>query len=162
MNPSMTPFLSNKADPGRTRAAPGMLMHFLATGNDTHGSFALIESKARQGIEPGRHLHTYEDESFYLLAGRMRFEIGDETFIAQPGDLVFMPRGIPHQMQLLTETIHALILISPAGFEQYFWQLSEPSQHPGIPPLSQAAPTPEIVEQMQKLNEAYGIVPMKG
>lgn len=135
-------------------------MHFLATDKETHGSFALIESKARQGMEPGRHSHTHEDESFYLLDGRMRFEIGSVTIIAQPGDLVFMPRGIPHKMQLLTETIHALILITPAGFEQYFWQLLEPTQSLEIPPLSLALPNPEEVEQMKKLNEAYGIVSM--
>jgi quercetin dioxygenase-like cupin family protein len=137
-----------------------MLMHFLATDKETHGSFAFIESKARQGMEPGRHSHTYEDESFYLLDGRMRFEIGGEKIVAQPGDLVFMPRGIPHKMQLLTETIHALILITPAGFEQYFWQLLEPTQSLEIPPLSLALPNPEEVEQMKKLNEAYGIVSM--
>ena len=70
MTLSATPFLTNKDSQTQTRAAPGMLMHFLATGETTGGSMAVIEAKARQGMEPGPHQHTFEDESFYLLAGK--------------------------------------------------------------------------------------------
>ncbi|MFZ0546639.1 MAG: cupin domain-containing protein [Candidatus Promineifilaceae bacterium] len=151
------PFLTNRDNLENARAAPGMLLHFLAKKEDTNGAFALIEARARQGMEPGPHAHSHEDESFYLLNGRMWFKIGEEEFEANPGDFVFMPRGVVHQMKLLTETIHVLIVIAPAGFEHYFWQLSQPAESMDIPPLSSEPPTPEMMEMVAKLNETYGL-----
>ena len=40
----------------------GSLMTFLATGEDTHGQFALIEAVARRGNVPPPHIHHREDE----------------------------------------------------------------------------------------------------
>ena len=42
----------------------GALMTFLATGEDTHGQFALIEAVARRGNVPPPHIHHREDEIF--------------------------------------------------------------------------------------------------
>ena len=70
-----------------------------------------------------------------------------------------MPRGVPHRMELLTETIHALILISPAGFERYFWQISQPATDAEIPLLSDAPLSPETRERMFNLSRAYGLKP---
>ena len=49
----------------------GSLMTFLATGEDTHGQFALIEAVARKGNVPPPHVHHREDEIFYVLEGEI-------------------------------------------------------------------------------------------
>lgn len=51
-NLSAIPFLMNAGNRERTRVAPGMLMHFLATSADTNGAFAMLEARGRQGMEP--------------------------------------------------------------------------------------------------------------
>ena len=49
----------------------GSLMTFLATGEDSHGQFALIEAVARKGNVPPAHIHHREDEIFYVLEGEV-------------------------------------------------------------------------------------------
>lgn len=42
------------------------------------------------------HIHPTQDEFIYMLEGRMDFVLdGKETF-AEPGDLIRLPKGIPH------------------------------------------------------------------
>jgi quercetin dioxygenase-like cupin family protein len=134
-----------------------MLVHFLATAGDTGGEFALIEARARQGMEPGPHIHSNEDESIYLLSGRIWFKVGQEEYEAGPGDLVFMPRGVQHQFRLLSESIHVLILITPGGFEDYFWQMMRPATSLKIPPLDAVPPSAEEIALVLGLNDAFGL-----
>ena len=50
--------------------------------------------------------------------------IGDEERVAEPGDLVFKPRGVPHSFwNAGDDWARALELISPAGFERFFREL---------------------------------------
>ena len=39
---------------------------------------------------------TREDQTAYVLSGRVGFRIGDEDFDAGPGDCLWMPRDVPH------------------------------------------------------------------
>lgn len=151
-------FLGKGGNLENARLAPGMIMQFLARKEDTNGAFSLIEAKAQRGMEPGPHTHTKEDESFYILSGRLWFRIGEEEFEAGPGDFVFMPRGIEHQMKFLTERIHVILIISPAGYEEYFWQLSMPAQSLEIPEMPMTPPTPEMLGMVAELNEHYGLI----
>lgn len=157
ISPTVLPFLMKAGNPERTKAAPGMLMHFLATSADTGGAFALIEARARQGMEPGPHIHSHEDETIYLLGGRIWLKIGHDEYEAGPGDTVFMPRGVQHQFQLLSESIHALILITPGGFEDYFWQIMQPTTSSEVPPLTSTPPSAEEIALITELNDAFGL-----
>jgi quercetin dioxygenase-like cupin family protein len=51
-------------------------------------------------LEPGSvvpmHTHPHE-QTGTLISGRMRFEIGDETFELEPGRRVDDPGGVPHE-----------------------------------------------------------------
>ena len=57
----------------------GALMTFLATGEDTHGQFALIEAVGRKGSDAPPHIHHREDEIFYVLEGEIVFSVSDRT-----------------------------------------------------------------------------------
>ena len=57
----------------------GALMTFLATGEDTHGQFALIEAVGRKGSDAPPHIHHREDEIFYVLEGEIIVSVGDHT-----------------------------------------------------------------------------------
>src|SRR3974390_2251471 len=69
----------------------GSLMTFLATGEDTHGQFALIEAVAKEGNLPPPHIHHREDEIFYVLEGKIVVSVGDRTIKGTPGTMVFLP-----------------------------------------------------------------------
>jgi len=50
------------------------------------------------GVGPARwraapHVHTREDEAFYLLDGVLEVTAGEATMLVRPGDFVFLPRG---------------------------------------------------------------------
>jgi quercetin dioxygenase-like cupin family protein len=97
-------------------------------GNATGGRFGLVEHDlpARQLGAP-MHTHANEDEYSYILSGRLTAQIGDEVVEAGPGELVSKPRGIPHAMwNAGDEPVRFLELISPSGFEEYFFELAAP------------------------------------
>jgi len=69
---------------------------------------------------PPRHTHTREDESIYLLAGRLAVECDGQEFAATPGSFVYLPRGRPHAFSSVGGTARGLLIITPAGLEKYF------------------------------------------
>lgn len=106
-------------------------MTLLATGAATDNSFALIESVAPN--DTGFHVHANEDEAFYVLDGTHEFRRGDTTIELGPGGFVFFPRRVPHAHRRVGDNPgRLLILISPAGFENFFVELAdaEAAGHP--------------------------------
>ena len=49
--------------------------------------------------------HTHEDHSTIavLLYGRVRLHIGEQTFLAGPGDVWMHPQGVPHYTEALED-----------------------------------------------------------
>lgn len=67
------------------------------------------------------HIHSREDESFYVLSGEVDFMIDGTTRQARAGDVVFGPRGVPHNFTgASTEPARMLCVTSPGGFESFF------------------------------------------
>jgi quercetin dioxygenase-like cupin family protein len=104
--------------------------------------------EARRGAAAPLHLHRNEDEQFLVLDGRARFVVGDETLEAGPGDLVFLPRGVPHAYLIVSETARVLGSATPGGFEGYFTDLGTPLAEPEAPPS---------LEAMTEVAPRYGI-----
>lgn len=92
----------------------------------TRNQFALIEFQLPTGAEPPPHIHHMEDETFYVLEGRLSVTVGNETTILEAGAGLFAPRGIPHSFRILTSTARFLNLISPGNLWQYFMDFSSP------------------------------------
>ena len=67
------------------------------------------------------HLHTREEEAFYVLSGRLAvWAEGTET-IAEPGTFLLVPRGVAHAARRVDdEPARMLTLISPAGLHAFF------------------------------------------
>jgi len=94
----------------------------------TGGAFGLVEHDLPAGqLGSPVHTHEREDEYSYVLRGRLTAQIGDDVIEAGPGELVVKPRGIPHAFwNAGTEPVHFLELISPGGFDEYFFELAAP------------------------------------
>lgn len=132
----------------------GHLMSILISSKDSGGSFSLIHGYEIKGLEPPPHIHTREDESFYLLDGEITYTAGDNVFKAEKGNWVFLPRGIQHSFQVNTDQAEVLIHLSPGGFENYFIEMSEPARELVIPPRPQGPPD---VKRIVEIASKYGI-----
>src|SRR5262249_18894243 len=89
-----------------------------ASAGSTGGLLTVLTFSVDGG--PPRHTHSREDESIYLLAGRLAVECDGQDFVATPGSFVFLPRGRPHTFSSVGGTARGLLIITPAGLESYF------------------------------------------
>jgi mannose-6-phosphate isomerase-like protein (cupin superfamily) len=102
-------------------------VRFLIDGLEADDRFTLVEHPmSPRALAAPLHLHTREDEYSYVLEGRMGALLGDDVVEAGPGDLVFKPRNQWHTFwNAGDEPCRVLEIISPAGFERFFQELSD-------------------------------------
>lgn len=106
-----------------------------ATGESTGGTLSLIEALVAPETAPPLHVHHRDDEMFYILDGSFLFRCGDELFQAGPGSFVFLPRGIPHSLKNVGQTVAKVLTLStPAGLHQYFVDAGTPALEDGLRP----------------------------
>src|SRR5437660_6408807 len=84
---------------GRTVAVVGDVYRFLATGEDTGGKYALWEAFVPPGGGPPLHVHSREEEGFYVLDGEITLFLGDHRLIASAGMFANIPVGTPHSFK---------------------------------------------------------------
>ena len=60
----------NMPGQGRTVAVVGDVYRFLATGEDTNGKYAMWEAIVPPGGGPPPHVHSREEEGFFILTVR--------------------------------------------------------------------------------------------
>jgi quercetin dioxygenase-like cupin family protein len=105
---------------------PGDHYTFLVTGEQSGGAYFAMEALVPAGGGPPPHIHTREDETFYLLEGQLEFLLGDETVVAGAGDFVNVPRGTVHRFQNTgAQTARVLLTFTPAGIEHWFEETLE-------------------------------------
>ena len=108
---------------GRTIAVVGDVYRFLATGEDTNGKYAQWEAIVPPGGGPPPHVHSREEEGFYVLEGEITFTIGDKRLVASVGMFANMPVGTPHSFKNESgKPAKMLISVAPAGLEKMFFE----------------------------------------
>jgi quercetin dioxygenase-like cupin family protein len=145
------------SSPENTRAIPGGVFNFLSMGHETEGSHALMRIIVNRGAEPPAHTHSREDESYYILKGSIRYRVGEDVITVNEGEYVYLPKGIPHKFELLTEQAEVLMWISPAGLDQWFWDNSVPAPDGNQLPMPQGPPPPQVIEHFVKSLREYGV-----
>src|SRR5947209_19548096 len=76
-------------------------MFIKATAEATDGHLSLIEANAPAGYGPPLHVHDIDHEAFYVLAGALEVQCGEERHRAEAGAFMFLPRGIPHTFRVV-------------------------------------------------------------
>jgi len=150
------PFLSGPS-PDNSRAIPGALFHFLATGENTGNQFSLIYIEVHKGNEPPAHTHSNEAESYYILEGEIKFWVGDEVLNAKAGDFIHLPKDIPHRFELQSERVKELMWMTPSGLEKWFWDNSAPSPDMKPMPLMKEPPSAEMINHFVQSLSEYGV-----
>ncbi len=108
---------------------------FKAEVGDGDGTFSLTEITLAPGF-PGPIPHRHETlvDSFYVLEGTLTLRLGEETVEAPPGSYAFVPPGNVHTFANASdETVRALNLMAPGGFEQYLKEVGRAAAAAGGP-----------------------------
>jgi quercetin dioxygenase-like cupin family protein len=125
---------------GDARWFLGGLSIIKASGETTASRVAVTENWAPQGYGSPLHVHHREDEWFHVLSGELTFWIDGKTTIAREGAFVYGPRDVPHTFTVTSDEAHFLLVVEPAGFENFLLELSEPAQTLTLPPTSAEPP----------------------
>jgi quercetin dioxygenase-like cupin family protein len=140
---------------GRRFAIPGGICTIKATGEDTGGTYAMIEMLIPPQGGPPPHIHSREIESFYILEGSLSFWLSDRKLSSSAGSLVIAPPGLTHTFKNEEDaTARVLLLITPAGLEEFFQEVGVPIKEESA--LSEHF-TPEKLEQMVTTASKYGV-----
>jgi quercetin dioxygenase-like cupin family protein len=91
------------SQPLHVPAASGRIFHLMGaqttvklTSADTGGAYILSEQTLLPGVGVPPHVHTREDEVFFVLEGEIEFVVGDQKIIGKEGDILHAPRGVVH------------------------------------------------------------------
>lgn len=111
---------------GKTISVLGDAYTYKAAKDETGGAYALIEGRI-EGNGPPPHIHTAEEEAFYVLEGELDILVGERIVKAPAGAFLLVPRGTVHTFSKSgTAPAKILIIISPAGFERFFEEIAGP------------------------------------
>lgn len=109
-----------RSDQGERLAFGDVTLVVRASAESTGGAFTVFEEVPPLS-DVARHVHQHEDELYYVLEGEHEFDCGDRRFRLGPGDLVFLPRGIPHaHRRVVPRAGRLLSMTTPAGLEGLF------------------------------------------
>jgi len=136
----------------------GMLHSQMAGKADNNGEFDFVISRIRRGTEPPPHVHSREDEFFYVFSGEMSVYVDGEVFTVTAGECMFLPRRKPHAWVITSEAIHIITLITPGGFNEALIKMSAPAERMEVPTDADTVTyaNADLTETI-KVHEEYGV-----
>ena len=78
----------------RIRIFGGIEFTVKISSHASGGALSLLDNTNPAGTYLPPHVHTHEDETFYILEGEFEFQVGGDTVRSGPGATVFAPRGV--------------------------------------------------------------------
>jgi quercetin dioxygenase-like cupin family protein len=102
-------------------------LRILEDGSHTAHRLGLAEITIAPHTDgPPQHRHAQHDEGFYVLAGSVRFTVGDQSHDVPAGSLVMVPPGAPHTFANVgDEPAVMLNTFTPDLYVQYFRDLRD-------------------------------------
>lgn len=131
----------------------GALLTLKVTGDQTAGGLTVVEARQPRGHGSALHVHSRDDELFYVLEGEIRLQVGDGMQTLTPGMLGFGPRGVKHSFIVTSDGARQLVMTTPAGFEDLVRSLGDPASEARIPEHA----TPPDRQTLIATNAARGI-----
>jgi len=102
-------------------------IRYLMDGTVTGAASGMFELTVPPGARvPPAHSHRDNEEIVYVLEGKLRYSVDDETRDLIPGERMYTPRGSVHAFSNPHgETARALIILTPDIGAQYFRDVAE-------------------------------------
>ena len=108
---------------------------FKATPKETNGCLLMIEHLNLTKGGPPVHIHPHQDEWFYVMEGKVVFQVGNTRKTLTAGDSVLGPRGIAHGFCAVGEKPgRMLISFTPAGKMEEFFRATAVPNGPKMTP----------------------------
>lgn len=135
--------------------AMGVMVTVKVKSEDTGGAYSVFEDIIPPGAGPVPHTHTKEDETIFVIDGKLRAWLGGKQYDLATGDFVHMPRGVQHYFKNVSDTPTRLLLsYTPGGFEQWFLDIGKPvTDKDQLPPEI----TPGDIKRAIVAAEKYGV-----
>ena len=113
---------------GQSLSVVGDSYRILISGEQTGGSYAVIDMLVPPGGGPGPHAHKDMQEMFYVVDGEIEFKMEGGKYIAKKGSFVNIPLGGKvHCFKNKTNTLaHLLCTVVPAGLDAFFQEIGTP------------------------------------
>jgi mannose-6-phosphate isomerase-like protein (cupin superfamily) len=125
------------------------------SGADTGGAYCLLEASLAPGEDVPRHVHTREDETYYVLSGELEATVGGEVVVLRAGDCLMAPRDIPHALRNPGNVEnHYLLMFSPPGFDQFMRVTAVTAPDSADAPTE---PFPVAARNVREVAADYGI-----
>lgn len=140
---------------GTVVSVAGDVITFKADGEQTNGQYALFEITLEPQAGPPPHIHSREDEAFYIQEGEVEFHLDGHRVVATPGTFLYSPRGQEHSFKTISsQPAKMLCWATPAGIEQFFAEVGTVLDNASVspPPV-----TPEAIERLVSAAPRYGI-----
>ena len=104
------------------QSGPGRDLIFKVTGDDTAGAFDFFTVDVAPLSGPPLHVHHVQEEAIFVLKGRFKVQVGDQTFHCDEGGFAYMPKQVPHAFFNLTEQDGEVIVVYTPGGGQKFYE----------------------------------------
>lgn len=130
----LAPVVVPAAEGQRVRAFGNEIL-FKLTGDQTGGALSLgLAVVPPDASAPPLHAHETEDEVFVIVEGTYRVFADGAWSEAGPGDVVFLPRGVPHTFEVVSPAggRHWVITTSSA-FARFYAECGDVFARPGPP-----------------------------
>jgi quercetin dioxygenase-like cupin family protein len=112
----------------------GSLFERLASGEETGGGFGLSLVTQPPGTATPVHIHTLEDEAFYLLDGTMTYSADGELHRLTSGSFIYLPRGRPHAFRVTGDVpVRFLGIASPGALMNLYDEVGRPAGDHQLP-----------------------------
>jgi len=125
-----------------------------ASGGNTAGCLDVLEHKGERGYSSPLHRHLAEEETFFVLDGELRVEVGGEAHAAGPGAVAFLPRQLPHAFVVTSPQAWFLTVHTPGGFDRFTLAVGTPATGTTTMPPEEPWPDQAALAAMAK---SYGI-----
>ncbi|CAN5188965.1 hypothetical protein BH09BAC4_BH09BAC4_31160 [soil metagenome] len=98
---------------------------------DTDGDIYIEDVVGKPGGGVELHMHSLEDELFFIHKGEIIFTIGTDTHVVSAGAIVYAPLGVPHGIKFTgTEDAHFTTFVIPGrNFEAFVDATSKIDAH---------------------------------
>lgn len=147
--------IEQKAETGESFWVAGGLYTFLKTSDDTNGQFSLFDFYVPKKAGPPPHIHSRDDEAFYILEGNLSLQFENQTLVATPGTFVYLPKHHIHEFKNLgTSPVHALSMTVPAGLENLFAEVGLSGTDKSAPPVGNYE---EYRQKFKAVAPKYGV-----
>lgn len=113
------PVITRRGD-GESLSILGTRARFLCTAEQTGEAWSLMEAVLPKHAGAPPHAHPW-DEAYYVVAGEVKFMVGDEEYLVGAGDFLYAPADTLHAFEGVSdEAARVIIFDAPAHAAGFF------------------------------------------